>query len=336
MSLLDAGLAALAAGAADAGVEGLRGATQAAELSGDAHLLARCLTELGTALVHAVRGYDDEGAVMLSAALERAAAAGDGLLAAKAYAEIAYTDLLAGRRPSATQNLAAAEGLAGNDLSLRAAIGGFAAMNLHDGGDAAAGAERFGVALGLSRAAGAARREAWILGMGARSLYSLGSIDEASGWARDACRVAAAERWTAFRPWPEAWLGHIDLVRGHDPLLVRETAEATFVLARQIRDPCWEGLAAKTVGLTHLATGDPATALTWMENAATLCRRVTDSYHWLDAEILLAVAEAAWAAGRTDRAVGAARRALDLAAEGAMEAHIVRGQAFLARTAGAA
>ncbi|MEN2744253.1 AfsR/SARP family transcriptional regulator [Sinomonas halotolerans] len=335
-SLCEAGLAALAAGAADAGIECLRGATHAAERARDARLLARCLIELGTALVHAVRGYDDEGAVMLSAGLERASAAGDAALAAKAYSELAYTDLQAGRRISAAQNLAAAEGLAGEDLSLRAAIAGFAAMNLHDGGDPAAAAEGFGQALELSRSAGAARREAWVLGLGARSLYTLGRLEEAAEWAQGSCRVASSERWTAFRPWPEAWMGHIGLVQGRDPVDVREAAEATFVLARQIQDPCWEGLAAKTVGLTHLATGDPVTALAWMENAAALCRRVTDSYHWLDVEILLAVAGAAWAAGRTEHALDAAQRALALAAQGSMEAQVARGQEFLARSSGAA
>lgn len=50
------------------GVNGRRvrsGATKSAQTLGDDQLHARCLFELGTALVHAVRGHDDEGAVLL-------------------------------------------------------------------------------------------------------------------------------------------------------------------------------------------------------------------------------------------------------------------------------
>lgn len=45
LSLRDAGLAALSAGAADAGLECLRGATAAAETGGDTALLSECLME---------------------------------------------------------------------------------------------------------------------------------------------------------------------------------------------------------------------------------------------------------------------------------------------------
>src|SRR5205085_9115644 len=60
-SLLQSGLAALSAGAADAGIDCLRRAVGDAEKIKDGHLLARATFELGTALVHSVRGYDDEG-----------------------------------------------------------------------------------------------------------------------------------------------------------------------------------------------------------------------------------------------------------------------------------
>jgi hypothetical protein len=58
---------------------------------------------------------------------------------------------------------------------------------------------------------------------------------------------------------------------------VREAAEGTYALARQLQDPCGEGLAAKTIGLTHLAEGERKTALEWMKNAGTLCRRIRTS-----------------------------------------------------------
>lgn len=319
VSLCEAGLAAVSAGAADAGIECLRGASAAAEASGDKELLGRCLTELGTALVHSIRGYDDEGAVILATAVDLATAAGAEHIAAKALSELGYVDVLAGRRASAAEYLRAAGELTTDDPSLAAALAGFEAMNLSDWGRLEASAERFGTAVELSRSAGAVRREAWILGVGARTLFLRGQLDEAVEWTHRSCELVERERWTAFRPWPEAWLAHALLADGGDPGVVREAAEGTFALARQLQDPCWEGLAAKTIGLTHLAERHHETALEWMKTAGTLCRRVTDSYTWIEADAFLAEARAALAFGDTDRAEAVARRALADAAKGSMD-----------------
>ena len=319
LSLCDAGLAALSAGAADAGIECLRGASAAAEASGDKELLGRCLTELGTALVHSIRGYDDEGAVILATAVDLARAAGAEQIAAKALSELAYVDVLAGRRASAAEYLLTAGELTTDDPALTAALAGFDALNLNDWGKLEASAERFTMAVELSRSASSARREAWNLGMGARTLFLLGRMDEAVDWSNRSCEMAGRERWTAFRPWPEAWLAHVRLARGDDPSVVRNAVEGTFALARQLQDPCWEGLAAKTIGLTHLAEGDHETALEWMKNAGTLCRRVTDSYLWVEADAFIAEAQAALAFGDADRAEAVARRAVEIAAKGSMD-----------------
>ena len=68
-SLLRAGTAALDAGAADAGVETLRRAAEEAGRAADPLMQADVLRALGSALVHAVRGSDGEGAVVLHRAL---------------------------------------------------------------------------------------------------------------------------------------------------------------------------------------------------------------------------------------------------------------------------
>ncbi|HEX6518724.1 MAG TPA: hypothetical protein VF070_01735 [Streptosporangiaceae bacterium] len=57
-SLLRTGTAALDAGSADADVETLRRAADAAERAGDPLLHADVLRALGSALVHSVRGFD--------------------------------------------------------------------------------------------------------------------------------------------------------------------------------------------------------------------------------------------------------------------------------------
>jgi Bacterial transcriptional activator domain len=66
LAQVEAGEAALAAGAVEAGLQRLRGAVAAARNVDDPGLLARALVALGGALVHApVRGADEEGAAAL-------------------------------------------------------------------------------------------------------------------------------------------------------------------------------------------------------------------------------------------------------------------------------
>ncbi len=65
VSQLQAGRAALVAGAVDAGILCLRQAAAVAVQCKDKTLLARALAALGGALVHAIRGHDEEGAIIL-------------------------------------------------------------------------------------------------------------------------------------------------------------------------------------------------------------------------------------------------------------------------------
>ncbi len=56
-----------------------------------------------------------------------------------------------------------------------------------------------------------------------------------------------------------------------------------------------------------------------MKNAGTLCRRVTDSYIWIEVDAFLAEAQAALEVGDTERAEAVARRAVEVAARGSMD-----------------
>lgn len=318
-ALLEAGLSAVSAGAIDAGIECLRRAASDAEGSGDRDLSSRCLVELGTALVHSIRGFDDEGAVVLQHAVAIALDAGNPVTAAKAKAELAYLDVLAGRRASATDHLREAGVLAADDPGLLAAIAGFDAMNLHDWGRPAPAAERFAEAVDLARSAGNRRREIWALGIGARTLLTLGLRHEARAWASRACELADLERWASFRPWPETYGAQVRLAEGVAPAIVRAEVEVTFARARQLQDPCWEGVAAKTIGLTHIAENDYQAGLNWLENAAIWCGRVTDRYCWAVVDIQCAEAKAANQAGDHARARAVAERAVVGAARGQMD-----------------
>ena len=133
-SQLDAGRAAIAAGAVEAGIDSLRRACADASARHDPALQGRALAALGGALVHAIRGRDEEGAIVLHEAVRLATEAGDRETAVTAYRELGYVDVQAGRRQTAESWLARAEATASSDVEL-AAVLGVRGMNASDMGD---------------------------------------------------------------------------------------------------------------------------------------------------------------------------------------------------------
>ncbi|WP_082104522.1 AfsR/SARP family transcriptional regulator [Demequina soli] len=328
-SLLTAGLAAVAAGAADSGIATLRGAVAAAEGAGDRALEASCLFELGSALVHAARGLDDEGAIVLDAACDAATGAGAQEIAAKALAELAYVDVLAARRDCAVDGLALAWRAAEDFPRVRADVAAYDAVHLSDWGRLDESLERFDEAIDLCRETGSVRRGIWAMACAARTAYLSGWLAAAERWAKEAQRQAQSERWTAIRPWPEAWHAHARLARGESPAVVRTDLESTYALARQLEDPCWEGVAAKAMGLTYVAEGDPAAAVPWLAQAGFACRRMNDSYKWVEVEVQVTDAEVALAAGDAERALTVAEQALKASARGEMLQLLGRAEAVI-------
>jgi hypothetical protein len=63
-----------------------------------------------------------------------------------------------------------------------------------------------------------------------------------------------------------------------------------------------------------------------------MCRRVTDSYSWVEVEILLAEAVASMEIGDADRADAVVRRAIAGAAKASMDGLLDRGVQLLAST----
>jgi hypothetical protein len=95
-SQLDAGRAAIAAGAVQAGIDSLRRAV--ADACADPALQGQALAGLGSALVHAVRGRDEEGTVVLHEAIRLATRAGDRETVVTAHRELGFVEVQAGRR----------------------------------------------------------------------------------------------------------------------------------------------------------------------------------------------------------------------------------------------
>lgn len=112
----------------------------------------------------------------------------------------------------------------------------------------------------------------------------------------------AARGMTAFVPWPESFRGELDLILG-DVGSAEARFEHAFALACQVGDPCWESIALRGLGLTAAARGEFPSALELLVEAPKLCRRLPDTYLWIEAYALdalcaFAVEHRAGAAGR--------------------------------------
>lgn len=329
-SLIQSGLAALSAGAVDAGLDCLRRAVHDAEKIKDKPLLAKATLELGTALVHAVRGFDDEGAVILRQSSELARQVGSAQIAASAYRELGYVEALAGRRPAAATYLAEAlqcgEGR-DNLAGIHAVIG----FNLVDWGRESEGLEHYRLSLEYARSVGNRRREIWALGLGAWGLLAGDRLKDADIWLENCLALVDEQRWVSFRPWPVAVLGQSKLRQNHPPESLRQNLEEAYALSCQVADPCWEAAVARTLALTHAAARDFSSAATWLGEARKRCFRNTDGYAALEVEILASQVEVSLSQGRSDLADAFGREWIALAARTHMDKHVARAAAFIAR-----
>ncbi len=322
-SLLEAGIAALSAGAIDAGVDCLRRAAADAQSCGDAHLQGRTLLELGSALVHAVRGHDDEGAILLRQSIEFANRCGDASMACTAYRELGYVDTLAGRRPSAAEHLAEALRLADGGDAL-AGTHGVIGMNLVDWGRVNEGLAHYEISLAHAHSAGNRRRQVWSMGLGAWGLLAADRAEEANRWLQKCLTLVDELRWTSFRPWPCALLGESRLRLKADPASVMQDLERAFALSCQLADPCWEAAVARVMARCHEVAGNPEQALGWLSEARMRCVRQTDTYVALVVEILADQARISASLGHVAQSNTCAREMLSLAARAHMDAHVHR------------
>jgi DNA-binding SARP family transcriptional activator len=307
-SLLRAGKAALDAGSADAGVETLRRAAEEAGRAGDPLVLAEVLATLGSALVHAVRGFDGEGTVVLNRALAAARSAGSQPLTAEILRELAFADLQAGRHASVARALREASELAETvaDPALTARVLAVRGMNEADQGRHDSAVRLLSQSAKTAALAGSRRQEAWSTGVMARSLLLAGRVEDARSAAERSICICDRERWNAFVPWPQALRAHC-LAAAEQWEQAREDAENAFALACQLGDPCWEGMAGRALALLALHAGDGKAAARWITDARRRCDRVPDRYVWVSGFVGLGQLEIA-ARHQRDLLVPLARR----------------------------
>jgi hypothetical protein len=113
--------------------------------------------------------------------------------------------------------------------------------------------------------------------------------------------LVAAERWTAFRPWPEALRAEASLLMGR-PDQAAERLDRAFRLACRLGDPCWEAMGARLMGLLAARASDRAKAREQLADALARATRVSDVYQWVHALVLDSSAGLAVETGAHDAA----------------------------------
>lgn len=332
-SLLESGRAALAAGAADAGVDCLRRAVADAEKCEDPRLHAQTLFELGSALVHSVRGYDDEGAVLLQQSVQLAQRCGDQQIAVGGLQELGYIEALAGRRPAADAHLSRALELADDPDSL-AGVHAVTGFNFVDWGKPAEGLKHYDLSLDYARSNQNPRREAWSLGLGAWGHLAAGCPEIAVEWTTECLAIIDDLRWVAFRPWPQAVRAEAKLRMQTNSEALRGELEEAFALSCHLGDPCWESATARVSGLAYAASESFETALEWFAQARERCVRETDAYAALLVSILADSAECHLKVGNAVEAESLVRETLSLAARAHMDTHVRWAVDYMGRLGG--
>ena len=282
---LEAGQAAIKAGAVDAGLQCLRRAVVDARSAGDPALQTGALVALGSALVHAVRGRDEEAAASLHEALAIGTRPDLASSAAAASRELGYIELLRGRYDRAQRWLERAEELAGDDGAERGRIACSLGVVLTDTGHYQRAIKQLSHSLRLSDDAGDGTQTAFTLSMLGRAHLLRDELEPAGAAFDESLARARSNNWTAFAPWPEALRADVDLATGATDTAVRRYEHA-FALACQLGDPCWEGIAARGIGRAAAARDEIDKALEWLMEARTRCVRLPDAWLWIEAYTL--------------------------------------------------
>jgi DNA-binding SARP family transcriptional activator len=300
-AILEAGAAAISAGATEAGVTSLRSATRLADGGATVRLRVSSRLVLAEALIHSLGGLDEDGLASLYEADQIAVAHGLTEFSARARAELGYVDFLRARYDRAELWLTDALRIAGDSVGLEAKATTYLGSMESDRGNYERAAALLERAVTASGAAGDPRREAYARSMLGRIGLLTADLDLAAGELDQAIELAGRDHWLAFLPWPQALRGEVQLARS-DPAGAAALLQQAFARACHLGDPCWEGISARGLALVAEATGDPAGAFAALADARVRCNRLEDPYVWLDGYILDAQCELGRRHGHADTA----------------------------------
>jgi DNA-binding SARP family transcriptional activator len=289
-AIIEAGSAAVSAGVVDAGLHLLRSATRFAVGAHRTRLRISARLVLAEALIHALRGRDEEGVAALHEADEIADRHDLPDAMARARAELGYVDFLRARYDRAELWLTDALRLAGDATEIRAKALTYLGSVHSDRSDYRLASTFLEEAVALARVADAPRLGAYALAMLGRVNLFREDLDLAAEQMDASIACAEQQHWLSFLPWPQALRGHVELARGN-PERAAPVLRQAFARACQIGDPCWEGLSARGLALVAEAEGDTGRAFAMLAEARVRGSRYADPYVWLECFILDAQCE---------------------------------------------
>ena len=288
---VEAGKAALDAGAPGEGLERLRSAVELASGLDDPGILAEASAALGAAMVHSVALTEPRGVTALRRAAELSRSSGDRATAATAYRELGF--VAAGARSGGATLLKEARELAGTDDGRTAAVLGIEAFALTDSGRFDAAIRRFRRSVELAERADEPRKAIWSLTLLARAELIAGDQAAARADIDRARTLITAERWTAYLPLVLAVAAELDLHENR-PDSAGEQLAAAWTTATRLADPCWLAVAGRGLGLLAAHRGDIPEAMQWLDGAY---HQTTDLpplvCRWIDAATLDTICEVA-------------------------------------------
>ena len=284
-AIVEAGTAAVSAGAVEAGVQSLWTAARLADRAGATLLRISARLALAETLIHALGGVDEEGLAALYEADEIAVAKDLPQAVAQARAELGYVDFLRGRYDRAERWLTDALTFASGSPWVEAKALTYLGTVESDRANYRRATGLLEQAVKLSGTAGEPRRQAFGLSMLGRINLFRGALDVAAEQLDASIKLAQHDHWLAFLPWPQALQGEVQLARA-DPAGASALLQQAFARACRLGDPCWEGISARGLALVAAAAGETSQAFTLLSDAHARANRLADPYVWLDGYIL--------------------------------------------------
>jgi DNA-binding SARP family transcriptional activator len=282
LAQLQAGATAIAAGASDTGISSLQRAVAGARAVADPELLVTTLIQFGSAQVHAVKGADEAGVAALREAVAIAERIGRPGLATAACRELAWVEFLRCRFEPSERWLDRAMATVGADDSERAWILLTRGSLRSDAGHYEEAIPLLLDAIRHAETSGDMRAAAMAWTHLGRLHLLRNEIGASAQHLKRAQQFTQEAGWLAFESYPLSWIAQIALLEGR----VEEAAELfdhSHALAIEVGDPCWESLALRGLGLVAAERGDHAAAARLLHDSRTACRRINDSYVWLEA-----------------------------------------------------
>jgi DNA-binding SARP family transcriptional activator len=289
-AIMEAGSAAVGAGAFDAAIRSFGTAAGLADRAGMAPLSISARMSLAEVLIHSLRNFDEEGLARLYEADEIAQEHDLSDAMAHIRAELGYVDFLRARYDRAERWLGEALRSGAGSLSAQAKATTYLGSVESDRANYPQASGLLTEAVELAEAAGEPRRCAYALAMLGRIDLVRGQLDAAASHLEASISLAEHDHWLAFLPWPQALLGEAWRTGGDQSGAARLLQQA-FARACQLKDPCWEGISARALALVADAGGATGQAFQFAEDARARSNRVADPYVWLDGYILDALCD---------------------------------------------